>query len=284
MRLKADITLFIVAIIWGLAFVAQRQAGLQGSVFIFNGLRFLIAVLVLVPFARFRLNLDRAQMRVASLAGAVLFAASVFQQWGMKMTTAGNAGFLTSLYVVIVPFLLLLFWREKPRWLSIVSVVLAAIGAYFLSTRGGLSLNKGDVLEILSAVFWAIHLLILGKFARDIPVIPFSLGQFFVAGSLNLLAGLFFERPQVGDIQAILGGVLYTGIVSVGLGYTLQVAAQKHTPPTDAAIILSMEAIFAALAGRLWLGEQLLPIQILGCGLIFSGVILTQIRSGKIRT
>jgi drug/metabolite transporter (DMT)-like permease len=281
MRLKADLTLFFVAVIWGSAFVAQRLAGMAGSVFLFNGVRFLLAVAVLLPFVRFRERPGRGFFKWVLIAGMAMFAGTALQQAGLAYTTAGNAGFLTSLYVVIVPFVLLAGWGEKPRLLAVVAVVLAAAGAFLLSTGGTFRLMRGDALELAGAVFWAVHVVLLGKFATRFDPLAFSLGQFLVCGLLNLGLSFGIEQPVWPDVTSLAAPILYTGILSVGVGYTLQVWGQRHTPPTDAALILSLEAVFAVIGGRLILDESLLPVQLAGCGLIFLGVMLTQARSGK---
>ena len=183
-------------------------------------------------------------------AGLVLFAGSALQQAGLQTTTAGNAGFLTSLYVVIVPLVIFLGWRDKPRLHSIAAIILAALGAYLLSTGGRYRIQSGDVLEVGGAAFWAVHVVILGKFASRYEPIAFSSGQLLVASSLSWAAsGLWESNPFPLD-PMLLTSILYTAIVSLALGYTLQIWGQRHTPPTDAAIILSLEAVFAAARGR----------------------------------
>jgi drug/metabolite transporter (DMT)-like permease len=278
MRFKADLTLFLVALLWGSAFVAQRVAGQEGSVYFFNAARFLLGAALLLPFARKRLTFSKPQGLWMLAGGGVLFIASALQQAGIRYTTAGNAGFITSLYVVLVPLLLLVGWRERPHWLVFAGLVLAILGAFLLSTGGKLHLQPGDGLEFAGSFFWALHVVILGKFAKRYDPLSFSLGQFVVAGLLNFLAGLFLESFGLFDLELVLGAVIYTAMVSIGVGYTLQVWAQRHTPPTDAALILSLESVFAVLSGWLVLGEHLVWIQIAGCFLILSGVVLAQIR------
>ncbi len=282
MRLKADLTLFLVSLLWGSAFAAQRIAGQQGSVYLFNGVRFLLAVLFLWPLI-WRNRPDRAQWLWMSLAGLILFVASALQQAGLKYTTAGNAGFITSLYVVIIPFLLYLGWKERPHWLSVVAVILAGVGAFLLSTAGRFEVRPGDALELIGALFWSFHVILLGKFAARFESISFSAGQFFVAGLLNVVAGLFLEPLTSLGSLSLWGAVVYTSIASIGLGYTLQVWAQKHTPPTDAALILSLEAVFAVIAGWIVLGEALLLVQILGCVLILLAIFLSQAKAWGFR-
>jgi drug/metabolite transporter (DMT)-like permease len=279
MRLKADLTLLFVSMLWGSAFVFQRIVGQQGGVYYFNGLRFLLGALILLPFIWKREVASRGQWLWMGVAGTILFIASALQQAGIQFTTAGNAGFITSLSVVIVPFVLLLGWRERPRWSAVAAVVMAGVGAYLLSTGGSFKVQKGDALELAGALFWALHLVLLGKFAPYFESIPFAVGQFVVAGFLNLFTGFIFEVPIING--AVVGAVAYTAVFSVGIGYTLQVWGQRFTPPTDAALILSLEAVFAVLTAWLFLSERLALIQIIGCALILGGVLLTQLRSGN---
>lgn len=285
MRLKADLTLFLTALIWGSAFTAQRVAGQQGAVYLFNGMRFLLGSLVLLPLAmrtkrigRMMERISRAQWLWMGVAGVVLFVGTALQQVGLQYTTAGHAGFLTSLYVVFVPFVLFIGWRERSHWQALAAVGLAGGGAYLLSAGGRLEVQRGDTLELLGAAFWALHVVILGKFASRYDAITFSIGHFLVGAVLNGMVGLWLEHPAVVAPWALTGAILYTGIFSVGIGYTLQVWAQKHTPPTDAALILSLEAVFGVLFGFVFLGEKLTLTQMMGCGFMLGGVLLTQLR------
>jgi drug/metabolite transporter (DMT)-like permease len=297
MRLKADLTLLAVSMIWGSAFVAQRVAGQMGSVYYFNAARYLVAALAVLPVAlragrAVRLtgqvavpsHLPREQYKWMLIAGFFLFAGSALQQAGMVYTTAGNAGFITALYVVLVPIALFFFWNEKPHWLSIVAVGLAGVGAFLLSTGGRFEVRAGDALELVGALFWTFHVIILGKFASRFESMSFSVGQLLVCGILNLALGAFIEPvPSFGWPLAF--AVIYTALFSLGLCYTLQVWAQRHTPPADAALILSLESVFAVLSGWLLLDERLVAIQIFGCILIFVAVVLSQFKewtSGKI--
>jgi len=289
MRLRADLTLLIVSVIWGSAFVAQRVAGEQGSVYLFNAARYLLAALVVLPLA---LRVGRAskltsqvanrtysreQYKWIFIAGFVLFVASALQQAGMVYTTAGNAGFITSLYVVLVPFALLIGWKEKPHWISVVAVVLAGVGAFLLSTGGRFQVRAGDALELIGAFFWTLHVIVLGKYASKFEAMSFSAGQLIVCGLLNLSVGLLVE-PMMKINGQLIFAIAYTALFSLGLCYTLQIWAQRHTPPADAALILSLESVFAVISGWLILNEKLVSIQIWGCVLIFVAVVLSQFK------
>lgn len=289
MRLKADLALLLVSIIWGSAFVAQRVAGQMGSVYMFNGARYLLAALVVLPFAMRRsrditprYRFSRAEYRWMFLAGFLLFLGSAFQQLGLLYTTAGNAGFITSLYVVFVPVLLFLIWRERLHWISIAAVGLAGVGAFFLSTGGRFEVRAGDVIELVGALFWTFHVIVLGKYASQFEPMFFSVGQLLVCGALNLAVGMFAETSMSLTLP-LVGAIAYTAFFSLGLCYTLQVWAQRHTPPADAALILSLESVFAVISGWFLLDEKLAPLQIFGCVLIFVAVLLSQFKEWTLR-
>jgi drug/metabolite transporter (DMT)-like permease len=280
MRLKADLTLFGVAVIWGSAFITQGVAAQYHVAYLFNGASFILAALILVPFIPRGTRFEKKQLKWILAAGLILFCGTALQQVGIFYTQVANAGFLTSLYVVFTPFLLWIGFRERPHRADLAAVGLACVGVFFLSTAGNsFTLQKGDALEVAGAVFWALHFVVLGKFAARYESISFASGQFMIAGVLNFIAGLFAEKLGMLAPWPVVGAVLYRAALSIGVGYTLQVWGQKHTPPTDAALILSLEAVFAAIAGWLALGQGLLAAQAGGCALIFIAVMLTQIKS-----
>lgn len=276
MRVKADLVLLIVAILWGSAFAAQRVAGMLGSVHFFNAARFLVAGALLLPFS-FRSRWTGSQVAWTCAAGTILFAASALQQAGLRTTTAGNAGFLTSLYVVIVPLVIFIGWRDTPRLHSMIAIVLAALGAYLLSTGADYRFQPGDALELGGAMLWAVHVVILGKFASRYDPIAFSSGQLLLASSLSWMASGLGEHTPLPVDPLLITSILYTAVMSLALGYTLQIWGQRHTPPTDAAIILSLEAVFAALAGAVLLQERLNATQLLGCTIIVVAVLVSQV-------
>jgi len=280
-RVKGDLILLVTAIIWGSAFAAQRVAAQGGGVFLFNGSRFVLGALVLLVFIRFRWKLERSSLRWVVLGGLLLFGASSLQQAGMVYTTAGNAGFITSTYVALVPLMLLVFWRQKIGWNSWVAAAAALAGTLLLSTGGGLELKPGDALEFAGAFLWAGHLILISRIIGKVDVLQFSIGQYLVCGMLNLMVGVMFEGHTLPALVRDWWAIAYTGILSVGLGYTLQAIGQRTAPATDASIILGMEAVFAVVFGAIFLGELLSPVQLSGCGLIFLGIILTQAYGSK---
>jgi len=276
MRLKADLLLFMVAVIWGTAFVAQGIAGQYHVAYLFNGVSFMLAALILFPFIPRGMKIPKEQWMWMLVAGLILFVATAMQQVGIFYTKVANAGFLTSLYAVFTPFLLWIGFREKPHWLDMIAVVMAAVGAFFLSTAGRFQVQNGDALEVIGSIFWALHFVVLGKFAAKFESVSFASGHFFISGLLNFLIGLRVENLQMLTPLPLLGAILYRATLSIGIGYTLQVWGQKHTPPTDAALILGLEAVFAVIAAWIALGQSLVPIQIAGCVVIFVAVLISQ--------
>jgi drug/metabolite transporter (DMT)-like permease len=283
MRLKADLTLLFVTILWGSAFAVMRLAAGHGIIFFLNGLRFMLGALLLLPFAKLAGAFNRANLVYVALAGFALYVAVGLQQAGLATTTAGNAGFITSLYVVIVPVLLWVFWKDRPSWLTGVSVLMAIAGGYLLSTGGSFKVRPGDILISISSLFWALHVVVVSRVQGRMDALPFAFGQFSVCAELNLVTGFFFEHPALADMLVVLPAILYTGLFSIAIGFTLQVVAQKHTPANDAALIMSLESVFAVLFGWLFLRETLLPIQSLGCLLILAAVALVQVKNGKMK-
>ncbi len=283
-RLRSDALLLLTAIIWGSSFAVQRVAAPHLGAFLFNGLRFLLAVIILLPFTRQRQPLESHDYFWMGLAGTCAFAGSALQQAGLKFTQAANAGFLTSLYVVLVPVLLLIIWKQRVSWIGWTAALIAVGGATLLSTGGtGLRLagktSMGDGLELLGAFGWALHVISVGRGARRMPILTFSVGQYLVAGFLNIVLGLALEgHLLIPGLAAAWWTVVYIAVLSTAGGYTLQAVGQRHAPPADAAIILSLEAVFATLFGSLFLNEKLDAIQVLGCVLIFGAVLLAQVK------
>jgi len=279
-RLKADLILLAVAVVWGSAFVVCRVAAERISPFLYNGSRFSLGVLTLVPFVWRRLpGLTHREWWGGMLAGALLFGGATLQQAGLQFTTAGKAGFITGLYVVLVPLFLTLVWWQWPRWSAWIASLLAATGLFLLSAVEQLTLSYGDGLELAGAVMWALHVILIGRLAQRVDVLRLAWVQYLVCGVSSVLVGLMLEYQALADLPGVWWAVVYTGALSVGLGYTLQVWGQRHSPPTDASIILSAEAVFAAFFGWLILREVLTARQVLGCGLMLSGMILAQVRS-----
>lgn len=253
------------------------MAGL--GTFLFNGLRFLLGALVLLPFVNYRQKVTRRQLLWILAAGGILVTASSLQQAGLRYTTAANAGFITGFYVVLIPIIQSVFFKRRPPGYVWACALVAFGGIYLLSSGGTLTFNKGDTLELIGAVFWALHVLVISGAVRETPVPLFSAGQYAVCGAVSLALGFLLEGSLVPNIPSLGWTVLYAGILSVGVAYTLQALAQRHSPPADAAIILSMEAVFAAIFGYIFINENLAPVQILGCLLILAAMIAVQVIS-----
>lgn len=277
MRLKADLTLLLTALVWGLGFIAQRNAAQSVGPLLFNAARWTLGVLVMLPFIKFKLNLDRITLPWILAGGGLLFAASGLQQAGLQFTTAGNAGFITGAYVVIIPILLSIFWKERLHWSIWVAAFMTSIGIYLLSSGGRLSLNPGDAIELAGAVLWALHVIVTGFGVKKMPVLAFVTGQYIVCAILNIIFGLFLQSESLPALFPAWPAILYLAVVSTGVGFTLQAFGQQHAPPADAAIILSLEAVFSALFGWLLLSENLSIIQAAGCILILIAIFVSQL-------
>lgn len=286
--IKSDALLLITSVIWGFAFVAQRMGMDHVGPFTFNGVRFALGSLVLLPLIlRDRLlphrvvNIDlspdfKTIVLSGSLAGIALFSGASLQQVGLVYTTAGNAGFITGLYVVIVP-ILGLFWGHQPRFGTWMGAGLAAIGLYFLSINEGFTISFGDFLELLGAFFWAGHVLILGWLSPKMESIKLAFFQYVVCSFLSLATAAIWEVITVYGILQAAVPILYGGICSVGVAYTLQVVAQRNAHPAHAAILLSLEAVFAAIGGWLVLDETLSVRGLFGCAMMLAGMLLSQL-------
>ncbi len=288
-KLKSDSLLLITAAIWGTAFVAQRVGMDHVGPFTFNGLRFALGCLSLLPLlyltrkrelipSSIRPQTGRKTMVLGgSLAGLALFLGASLQQVGLVYTTAGKAGFITGLYVVIVP-LLGLFWKQRPGFGTWLGAVLAAWGMYYLSVTKEFTLAFGDFLELIGAFFWAGHVLIVGWLSPRMDSLKLAFFQFAVCSILSLCTALLVETMALSSILAAALPICYGGLVSIGIAYTLQIVAQKEAKPAHAAIILSLEAVFAALGGWTILGETLSPRGLVGCSLMLLGMLLSQLQ------
>jgi len=281
-RIRADFILLLASLFWGIGFSAQRVGATHLDPNFYNGLRFFLAGIVLLPLVIFRWQkirpLNSKQIWGSVLAGVVLFGASSLQTMGIRYTTAANAGFITGLYVVIIPIILSLVLKRTPRRSIWLAAIVATVGLFLLSTGGSIKLNNGDALVLVSAIFWGLHVLVIGWLVKFADVYFMGVLQFFICGLLNLMVGLWApERGGMSEILNVWLAIIYNGIFSVGAGFTLQAIGQEVAPPADAAIILCMESVFSAFFGWILLGENLFPVQILGCVLMLAGMILAQV-------
>jgi drug/metabolite transporter (DMT)-like permease len=282
-RLGADLLLLLAAILWGGGFIAQRVAAVKLGFFAYNGVRFVIAGILLLPLAiKFLKPIDRKLIWILP-AGILLFAGSAFQQAGLSTTTAGSAGFITGVYVVLVPLFLALVWKVKIPVLNWLAALAALVGTYFLSTSGkGFSPSKGDLLELTGAVLWAFHVIVVGLAVQKLNIFVFSVGQFLLCGLINLACSVFMQTPTSAAILAVWPAIIYGGVFSVAGGFTLQAVGQRKAPATDASLILSLEAVFATIFGALLLSEKMDAVQILGCCIIMLSILTVQLVSIRI--
>jgi len=286
---RADTLLLLAAAIWGSGFVAQRLGMKHVGPLTFTGVRFLLGALLLCPIIWLRkpANAPNAttpnpgQLRTClmggCIAGTILFAGALLQQIGIITTTAGKAGFITGLYVVLVPILGLLV-RQRTHANTWIGAALAAVGLYLLSVTGSFEVNPGDVYIMCCAIVWAVHVLVIGRLSPRTDPLKLAATQFAVAGVLGTAAALLAEQVTTADLMAAKWAIAYSGILSVGVAFTLQVVAQRHAPPAHAAILLSLEAVFAAIAGGLILGEAFETRELAGCGLMLAGMLASQLR------
>ncbi len=287
--LKADLLLLITAVLWGVAFVAQRKGMEAIGPMAFNGIRFALGSLSLVPLilimdrrkngALLLVGSDlrwRAAWRSGLPLGLVLFGGASLQQIGIVYTTAGKAGFITGLYVVMVP-LFGLIWKQRPSLGTWIGAFLAAVGLYFLSITKEFTMDRGDALVLVGAFFWTGHVLLLGWLSPRRDPVKLACCQFAVCSVLSLISASLFEKTSMEAVQGAAVPILYGGFVSVGIAYTLQVVAQKDAHPAHAAILLSMESPVAALAGWVILSEGLSARALFGCALMLVGMILSQL-------
>jgi drug/metabolite transporter (DMT)-like permease len=294
---KDDFLLLLTAAIWGFAFVAQRAGMEHIEPFTYNGVRFALGSLSLLPLifllGRRSRRKGRAQSPAAGLnpgreagrdskvwlygliCGSVLFAAASLQQVGIVSTTAGKAGFITGLYVVLVPLSGLL-WRQRAGWSRWVGAGLSLAGLYLLSVTRDLTVARGDVLVLLGALFWTAHVQLIGWFSPKTDSLLLASIQFAVCAVFSLIVAAARETVVLQGIFEAAVPILYGGLCSVGIAYTLQVVVQKTAHPAHAAIILSLEGAFAVLGGWLILAEVLCVRALVGCVLMLAGMIVSQ--------
>lgn len=303
---RANLLLLLTAMIWGVTFVAQDVAADSLEPFTFNGLRMGLAALALLPVVWFmdqkaRKNgtadtadtgtgvsfakMTRRQKKTLLLGGlccgVMLTLGSAFQQIGINMgTTAGKAGFMTALYIVLVP-LTGLFWRKRVGWLVWVAVAISAVGLYLLCIKDGFTIDPGDGMLILCALSFTGHILVVDYFSRKTDCVKMSTLQFFVVSVLCLGMSAITEHPTWEAVRACAIPIVYAGVMSGAMGYTFQIVAQKETDPTIASLIMCLESVFAVLAGWLILGDSLTPREYIGCAAMMCGIVLAQWPSEK---
>ena len=294
--------LLLAALIWGVAFVAQSVGMDYMGPFTFNGARFLMGSAVLVPVILFRrkkadpagggqARTDRSEAKEnagkAALMGGVccglaLCPAALFQQFGILYTTVGKAGFITTLYIILVP-LAGIFMKKTPSSRIWMGAALAAFGFYLLCIKEGFSLSRGDALVFIGSVLFTVHILVIDHFSPKADGVELSCIQFLTAGVISSVLAFVFEKPELSALAEGIIPLAYAGILSSGVAYTLQVIGQRDTDPAVASLLLSMESVFSVLAGWMLLGQALSARELMGCALVFGAVILVQLPTGKRR-
>lgn len=280
-RARADLILLVVAIIWGFAFVAQRLGMEHLGPFGFNASRFALGAVSLLPLLWIFKSSAEANVKAlllsGSAAGVILFAGASLQQAGLLYTTAGNAGFITGLYIVFVP-LFGLFLAQSTSPNTWVGIAIAIFGLYILSFRDLSQINFGDLLELCGAAFWALHVLWIAKIAPRFNNLHLAIIQFSICAALSAATAWLIEPNfTLANIGLSWEAIAYAGLMSVGIAYTLQIVAQRHAPPAHAAIIMSLETVAAAFGGWWLLNETATLYSLIGCGLMLTGMLVSQL-------
>ena len=292
-EIKSVFILLLTAAIWGFAFVAQRVGmGFLGA-FTFNGIRFALGSISLLPVIYFfdkkfksensaeRVDADiKTTIKSGVIAGCILYIAASLQQVGLIYTTAAKAGFITSLYIVLVP-ILGIFLKQKTHSTTWLGAITAAVGLYFLSINEGFTIEFGDLLQVIGALFWAVHIQVIDKFVKNVDAIKLSSTQFATCSVLSLITAFIFEDISMSGVVSAIVPLLYGGVMSAGVAYTLQAVGQRYAKPSHAAIALSMEAVFAAIGGILILNETMSLRGYLGCALMLAGMLISQTENIK---
>ena len=280
--------LFITAMVWGFAFVGQVEGAKLIAPFTFNGVRFFLGAASLVPVMLLleKGKSDKEEQKrtiyTSVIAGIILFAASSLQQIGIEITeSSGVAGFITGLYTVFIPIACFFLFRQKTGLYTWLGAILAVVGLFLLCYKpgSGISFGLGELLILIGAFFWTAHVIVIDRLGKSVRSLHLSLGQFSVCAALGIISMFLFEEPSLTNIIDAKWSILYCGILSVGVAYTLQVVAQKRVDPTFAAIVLSTEAVFSAVGGVIFGIDTLTVFGYCGCILMFLGIVLSQLPS-----
>lgn len=279
-NLKSPLLLFVTAIVWGCAFVAQSVGMDHLGPLTFNGIRYLLGALSLLPFTIISVKKDsniniKTSLTAGILCGLALSGGTFFQQLGIALIPVGRVGFITSLYIVIVPFLEI-FKGKRLKARIWISIVIAVLGLYLLCVKGDLALEKGDVYAIIGAFIFSLHIIVIDRYA-NINGVLLSFLQFLFSGIIFSIAMVIFEEFTLNEIMISWKSILYAGIISCGIGYTFQVLGQKGVKPAVASLILSLESVTSVIAGFIILGQKLSLREIIGCAIMFLAVILAQL-------
>lgn len=290
-NIPGEVLLLMTAIVWGTGFVAQRKAMEGMQPFVFIALRFFLGCLVLLPILISRIPRTKSETKAAFdwkanvrklvlpslICGLFLFAGTSLQQLGIMTTSASKAGFLTAIYLVIVPVLGIFIGKKVNLWVWI-GVALAMAGVWLLSVGIEMNIQTGDILLIIGALFWALQILALDHYIEKLDALGLAFGQFLTAAVFGTIVSLILESGPLVTNASAWWSLLYSGVVAVGIGFTLQVIGQSKVDPALASLILSLEAVFAVLGGMIFLGERLSSREWLGCAVMLAAVILVQLK------
>ena len=280
---KGIILLLITAIIWGSSFVAQ-SIGMQSiDAFTFTGIRTTLGMLFLLPFTLIinkGFDFKKETLKKGLILGVVFSIAQNFQQFAFYYSTSGKIAFITAFYMFFVPLISVVFLRKKIAVLTWLSIFIGLIGLFLLciNPEDLTSINLGDILALICAIFYAIQIMLIDKFLEDgTSGVQLSFMQFFVAAIISIIAMFIFEQPNLADIKTAAPSLLYSGIMSCGIAYTLQIVGQKHASPVVASLLMCLESVFAVISAALILQENMLPRELAGCLVMFGAIILSQV-------
>lgn len=279
-KFKGELFLTLTTIIWGFSFVFQSTATEFLGAFTFNGIRFMLGAIVLLPLVISRAKkglIDyKPSIKLGIVIGIFLCLGSNLQQLAISNTSVGKAGFITALYMVIVPILGFIFYRDKISKLLIAAIGIAVVGLYLLC-GASLNFNGGDLLLLLCAFSFGMQIIVVGRYGGNMDSVFISFVQYIVCTVISLTIGFIFEDINLTNIFNASSSIIFTGVFSTGIAYTLQIVGQKDCPPTIASLILACESLVSALAGWLMLNQSLSSTELIGCGLMFIAIIMSQI-------
>ncbi|MDY5934158.1 MAG: DMT family transporter [Oscillospiraceae bacterium] len=296
MRILGPIMLVSAAMIWGLSFVAQKQGMEYVEGFTFNGIRSLLGAIVLIPFILIRavknpMKLSPAEKKQSRkdnfkgimIVGLMLCIGSNLQQFAFNYIEPGRVGFITALYMLIVPLISFIVYKKKQPVTTWIGVILGVVGLYMICMGGSasFSLGKGDILALLCSFAFALHIIVIDKFAAKIDCVVLSCGQFFVTGVISCILMFVFESPNIQSIMQAAVPILYAGIMSCGCAFTFQVIGQKYTEPTISSMLLCLESVFSVIFSFIILGERMASVEYIGCAVMFVAIIIAQLPAKK---
>lgn len=291
-KIIGPLLLVLTAIIWGLSFVAQKQGMEYIEGFTFNGIRCLIGALALVPVIAFRTIKNREKPSASEkklsrkksikgifIVGIMLFIGSSLQQFAFNYISAGKVGFITALYMLLVPVITFVFFKKKQPLTAWLGVVLGLAGLYMICMGGkaSFSIGKGEILALLCSVAFAVHIIVIDKFAAEVDCVVLSCGQFLVTGVISCALMFIFENPNMKAILQAAIPILYAGIMSCGCAYTFQIIGQKYTEPTLACMLLCLESVFSVIFSALILHDRMSAVEYIGCAVMFAAIIIAQL-------